>query len=72
VTAVDTDVARNTVRVDTAENVSTETLVAAINKAGYYDVTPLTGAPATTDRWRENALEVTPSSTPSSGCGCCD
>jgi copper chaperone CopZ len=72
VTAVDTAVTRNTVRVDAAENVSTDTLIDAINKAGYYEVTPVTSEPSRTDRWRESALEVTPSSTTSSGCGCCN
>lgn len=73
VTSVDTDVARNQVRVEAAEEVAPATIVAAINKAGYYEITPLTTQPATVARWSTNALEVTPASTtPSSGCGCCD
>jgi copper chaperone CopZ len=72
VKAVDTDVARNRVRVAVAEDVSSEAIVAAINNAGYYEVAPVTKEPTPTERWRANAVEVLPSSTESSsGCSCC-
>jgi copper chaperone CopZ len=72
VSSVDTDVARHAVRVETNDDVLQETMVAAINKAGYYEVTPVTSGSSNVERWSNNALELASTNTaPRSGGGCC-
>lgn len=76
VNAVDIDIARNNVRVEAAEDVTPETIVAAINAAGYTEIAPATPVGRAAERWRNNgysvAIEEIPSSATSGpGCSCC-